>query len=331
LSRTVIRLSLLIGLTLFIFAVVRSGPRQMLAALSHLTALQWAVLAVLRFGYWILRTFNWQQVYVRCEARQPFFRLFEARIADNAVGFLTPSAMLGGLPVRALMMAGVDRRRVFASVVLDKTIEIFTLAAATVPAMLAAVLLLPMTLSARLVFGLFIVLATALCLAVLAGQRRGFFLGLFDRLARLGVRPRWAEKNRSALLGIDEAIADFHKNHRRAIPAIAALYLLSYFIWAFEIDMTLRFLGAPGLTLIKSLLVVSLGNVALLLPTVPASLGVYEVTNVGVFAVLGWPARLAIAMSVIRRLLALAWTAAGLAVLARRRRVLGLSKTGKAD
>jgi len=114
LSRTVIRLSLLLGLALFIFAVVQSGPRQMLAALSRLTALQWAVLAVLRFGYWVLRTFNWRQVYIRYEAKQPFFRLFEARIADNAVGFLTPSAMLGGLPVRAMMMAGVDRRPLFA-------------------------------------------------------------------------------------------------------------------------------------------------------------------------------------------------------------------------
>jgi hypothetical protein len=36
--------------------------------------------------------------------------------------------------------------------------------------------------------------------------------------------------------------------------------------------------------------------------------------------VLGWPAGLAIALSVIRRLLALVWTAAGLAVLGLRRR-----------
>jgi uncharacterized membrane protein YbhN (UPF0104 family) len=141
-------------------------------------------------------------------------------------------------------------------------------------------------------------------------------------MARFGVRPRWAEKSRPALRDVDETISSFHRDHRAAIPAVAALYMLSYLIWAFEIDVTLRFLGAPGLTLVKSLLVVSLGNVALLLPTVPASLGVYEVTNVGVFAVLGWPAGLAIALSIIRRLLALAWTAAGLAILGLRRRNL---------
>jgi len=43
---------------------------------------------------------------------------------------------------------------------------------------------------------------------------------------------------------------------------------------------------------------------------------------VGVFAVLGWPAGLAVALSIIRRLLALVWTAAGLAVLGLRRRNL---------
>jgi uncharacterized protein (TIRG00374 family) len=294
----------------------------MLAAVGRLTMFQWAVLAGLRLVYWILRTFNWKQVFDLYEDRQPFHRLFEARIADNAVGFITPSAMLGGLPVRALLLPGLDRRRVFASAVLDKTIEIFTLAAASVLAMLAAMIVLPMPGSARLIFGLFIVLASALCLGLLAGQRRGFFLGIIDRLARLGVRPRWVEKIRPSLRDVDDAIAGFHRDHRAAIPAVAALYTLSYFVWAFEIDVTLRFLGAPGLTLVKSLLVVSLGNVALLLPTVPASLGVYEVTNVGVFAVLGWPAGLAIALSIIRRLLALAWTAAGLAVLGLRRRDL---------
>jgi uncharacterized protein (TIRG00374 family) len=302
----------------------------MLAAVGRLTVLQWTILAGLRLAYWLLRTFNWKQVFDRYEARQPFHRLFEARIADNAVGFITPSAMLGGLPVRALLLPGIDRRRVFASAVLDKTIEIFTLAAATVLAMLAAMAALPMSTSARLLFGLFVGLAAALCLAILAGQRRGFFLGIFDRLARIGVRPRWVEKNRPALRDVDDTIAGFHREHRAAIPAIAALYLLSYFVWAFEIDVTLRFLGAPGLTLIKSLLVVSLGNVALLLPTVPASLGVYEVTNVGVFAVLGWPAGLAIALSLIRRLLALAWTAAGLAVLGLRRRNLETSRREEA-
>ncbi|MGD0781959.1 MAG: lysylphosphatidylglycerol synthase transmembrane domain-containing protein [Candidatus Aminicenantales bacterium] len=320
--RTIVRLSLFIGLALFVLAVWRSGPRPMLAAVGRLTMFQWAVLAGLRLVYWILRTFNWKQVFDLYEDRQPFHRLFEARIADNAVGFITPSAMLGGLPVRALLLPGLDRRRVFASAVLDKTIEIFTLAAASVLAMLAAMIVLPMPGSARLIFGLFIVLASALCLGLLAGQRRGFFLGIIDRLARLGVRPRWVEKIRPSLRDVDDAIAGFHRDHRAAIPAVAALYTLSYFVWAFEIDVTLRFLGAPGLTLVKSLLVVSLGNVALLLPTVPASLGVYEVTNVGVFAVLGWPAGLAIALSIIRRLLALAWTAAGLAVLGLRRRDL---------
>jgi uncharacterized protein (TIRG00374 family) len=317
-----IRLSLLLGIALFALAVWRNGPRSMIESVGRLSPAQWAVLAGLRLVYWLLRTFNWKQVFDRYEARQPFLRLFEARIADNAVGFITPSAMLGGLPVRALLLPGLDRRRVFASAVLDKTIEIFTLASASVLAMLAAMIVLPMPGSARLVFGLFIVLASALCLGLLAGQRHGFFLGIIDRLARFGIRPRWAEKIRPSLRDVDEAIAGFHRDHRAAIPAVAALYTLSYFVWAIEIDVTLRFLGAPGLTLVKSLLVVSLGNVAMLLPTVPASLGVYEVTNVGVFAVLGWPAELAIALSVIRRLLALAWTAVGLAVLGLRRRSL---------
>jgi len=60
-----------------------------------------------------------------------------------------------------------------------------------------------------------------------------------------------------------------------------------------------------------------------MLPGVPASLGVYELTNVGVFKVLGWSAGMAVALSVIRRLLALAWTAFGLLALYWRQRRSG--------
>jgi len=106
LRKTVLRLSLVLGLVLFALVVWGSGPERILADLASLSALQLAVLMALRAVYWILRTFNWQQVYCCYEAKQPFRRLFEARLADNAVGFLTPSAMLGGLPVRALMLEG---------------------------------------------------------------------------------------------------------------------------------------------------------------------------------------------------------------------------------
>jgi uncharacterized protein (TIRG00374 family) len=315
LRKTVLSLSLFVGIALFAIVVARAGPARILADIGRLNAAQFAALIALRAVFWVLRTFNWKQVYDCYGPRRPFRRLFEARLADNAVSFLTPSAMLGGLPVRAMMLEGVDRRRALASVILDKTIEGATMAAYTIMAMLAALLTLPMSDEARLAFIAFIVLAATACVVLLTGQRRGLLLGFFDRLGRLGIRPRWAVRKRDSLEAIDAAVAEFYRDRRPLIPAIVGLYTLSYLVWAVEIHVTLRFLGAPDLTLFKSLLVISLGNVALLLPTVPASLGVYELTNVGVFAILGWPAGLAVALSVIRRLLGLAWTAVGLLLL----------------
>jgi uncharacterized protein (TIRG00374 family) len=320
LRKKVLRLSLVLGLALFALVVARAGPDRILADIGRLSVAQFAALLGLRAVFWILRTFNWKQVYDCYGDKRPFGLLFEARLADNAVSYLTPAAMLGGLPVRALMLEGVDRRRAFASVILDKTIEGATMAAYTVLAMLAALLFLPMAGEARLAFIVFIVLATAACVILLAGQRRGLFVGIIDRLARFGIRPKWAAKKRESLRAIDDAVAEFYRERRSLIPSVVGLYTLSYLVWAVEIDVTLRFLGAPGLTLLKSLLVISLGNVTLLLPTVPASLGVYELTNVGVFAILGWPAGLAVALSVIRRLLGLVWTAAGLLALYWRQR-----------
>ena len=324
--KTVLRLSLGLGIVLFAFVVWRSGPQKILADLARLTWRQIAVLMALRAGYWLLRTFNWKQIYDQYETKKPFLRLFEARLADNAVSFLTPSAMLGGLPVRALLLEGVDRRRVFASVVLDKTIEGVTLAAFTVAAMLAAVVFLPLSGAARLVFGVFVVAAAAFCVAIVAGQRKGLFVGLLDFLARIGIRWRRLEAKRESLGVVDTALAGFYRDHRALIPRVASLYTLTYLIWAAEIHITLHFLGAPGLTFVKSLLVISLGNVAFVLPGIPASLGVYELTNVGVFKALGWTAGTAIALSVVRRLLALVWTTLGLLVLYWRPRRAGANR-----
>ena len=94
------------------------------------------------------------------------------------------------------------------------------------------------------------------------------------------------------------------------------LNLLLHAFWVAEIDLTLAALGAPGLTVGRSFLVVTLGAVGLLLPTTPASLGTYEAANLAVFAGLGWSAELSLSLAFVRRFLSLFWAGAGLLCIA---------------
>jgi len=123
--------------------------------------------------------------------------------------------------------------------------------------------------------------------------------------------------NNPFIRAIDSYISAFYREHRAKIPVAALLYSLTFLFWAVEIHMTLLFLHVPGLTFVKSLFVITLGNIALLVPTVPASLGVYEITNIGIFALLGWGAAIALSMAITRRVIMLLWTGIGLLIMAK--------------
>jgi hypothetical protein len=151
------------------------------------------------------------------------------------------------------------------------------------------------------------------------GRNQGPFLEELpdpDALEAEG-RFRFVERNRDKIREIDSYISSFYREHRAKIPLVALLYSVTFLFWAVEIHMTLLFLHVPGLTFVKSLFVITLGNIALLVPTVPASLGVYEITNIGVFALLGWGAAIALSMAIIRRVIMLLWTGIGLLIMAK--------------
>lgn len=177
--------------------------------------------------------------------------------------------------------------------------------------------LIPMPLRLKAVFAGFVGLMLALCLVLLAKQRQGFFIWMVKALGKIRIRFRFVERNMDKIREIDSYISSFYREHRAKIPLVALLYSVTFLFWAVEIHMTLLFLHVPGLTFVKSLFVITLGNIALLVPTVPASLGVYEITNIGVFALLGWGAAIALSMAIIRRVLMLLWTGIGLLIMAK--------------
>jgi uncharacterized protein (TIRG00374 family) len=312
-KKRIIRISLVFGALLFAFLVYKAGPSQIFANIKKLTWRSLLVLLGLRLVYWMLRTFNWKMIFECYDRKLSFLHLFGARVADHAVSYLMPSAMMGGGPIRAIMVDGSSKRRSFATVVLDKTIEVFTTAFFIILAVAVAIIRIPMSGTSKSFFTAFAALTLVLCGFLLVKQKRsGLFNWGMDTLARFKIRPKFIGSIRHYLRDIDAHISDFYKNHREKIHWLVILYSLTFLLWTIEIHLTLLFLKAPGITLFKSFLIVALGNVAFLLPTVPASLGVYEITNIGIFALLGMGPGIAMSMVVIRRIISLFWTGVGL-------------------
>jgi uncharacterized membrane protein YbhN (UPF0104 family) len=83
--------------------------------------------------------------------------------------------------------------------------------------------------------------------------------------------------------------------------------------------LTLIFINAEGATFLNSFLVTTLGSIVIILPTIPASLGTYEVTYVTIFVLLGLGADVGITLTLIRRIVGLGWVGVGLLTMLKRR------------
>jgi uncharacterized protein (TIRG00374 family) len=120
------------------------------------------------------------------------------------------------------------------------------------------------------------------------------------------------EKNRGKIEETDIYISEFYANHKKIFGRVLVLYGLLTFIWTFEIYLTFLSIGAVGISLLSCFLIVTLGSLAFILPGLPGNLGIYELTYLSVFALLGINIELGAALVIIRRILNLFWAGLGL-------------------
>src|SRR4030042_86811 len=67
----VVRLLGYAGFALFVFLIVKTGPKEILRALGRLSLLEIAALMGLRILYWLIRALNWRALLIASGARPP--------------------------------------------------------------------------------------------------------------------------------------------------------------------------------------------------------------------------------------------------------------------
>ncbi len=306
------------GVALFVFLIVKTGPKEILRAIGRLSLLEIAVLMGLRFLYWLIRAVNWRALLVSSGERVPFSEILSARIAGYAVSYLTPAGNLGGETVRIFCLDSVDRNKALATVVVDKTIE-FLAGLATV-ALAVVFLITEFALPRRQKIELFAGIAALVLVLIflVLKQKQGLFTWALDTLKRIKIRIPFFENRRDRILETDAHIADFYGRNRGLFLVLFASYFVQAWLWATEIYLTFLFLGGQRPTFFKCFLIVTLGSFYSFLP-VPGSVGVYELTYVSLFALLRIEMSAGMAVILIRRLVGMVWAGIGLVPLVRKR------------
>jgi uncharacterized protein (TIRG00374 family) len=306
------------GVALFIYLIIQTGPKEILRTIGRLSLLEVAALIGLRFLYWLIRSINWRALLLSSGERVPFVEVLGARIAGYAVSYLTPAGALGGETVRIFCLDSVERNKVLATVVVDKTIEF--LAGLSTIVLAVIFLITEFALPERQKIWLFAAIAglVLVLIFIVLKQKQGLFTWALDTLKKIKIRVPFLENRRDKILETDAHISDFYSRNTGLFLALFASYFAQAWLWAAEIYVTFVFLGNGHPSFFKCFLIVTLGSFYSFLP-VPGSVGVYELTYVSLFAVLHIEMSAGMAVIVIRRLLGMFWAGIGLVPLVRKR------------
>jgi uncharacterized membrane protein YbhN (UPF0104 family) len=308
-TRTVKRLVLLAGAALLVVLVYRVGTAPILLALGRLTWWQFVVVLLPSAASTAVDTLGWRFAFMR--DRTPFWRLFGARLAGEAMNLITALGPVGGEPIKAwLVRRDVTYTESVPSILVSKTTvtiaqTIFLLIGIVVAWRTRAVgsgLLWAM-------LGLFAAEVVGVG-GFLVTQTMGV-LGRAGRLlARFGLVTGVAQAERS-----DVILRGYYRRARGRFALSVGFYLVGWLLTTVEAFLILGLLGVP-VSPAGVIVIDTFGSgVRFLTFFVPASLGALESAYAAAFEAMGFTAATALAFSFVRRARQVVWIVAGLGVL----------------
>lgn len=251
--------------------------------------------------------------------RVPFWALYLTRMAGEAVNSVTPTATVGGEPVKAFMLRrwGVATSDGMASVVIARTALIA--AQSTFVAIGIAALLDHFGRRGLAFTWLFVMLA--LCLGFTAGlvwlQQRNPAHLVWRGLRR--VAPRWQRVGRleAGASALDRRLADFYQIEKGAFVRSALWCLSGWLIGAGEVYLLAELIHSP-ISWHTALIIEALGQVTRAAALViPGGLGAQELGGAWLCTQLGMPEAAGATLWLLKRARELGFDGIGLLYLTR--------------
>ncbi len=313
---------LALGLTVLGLLVWHIGPDKIYEAASRLGPL--ALLAVLipSFLMYAIEAYGWKVVLGRSAQAIPFWRLMTIRTAGEVVNITTPTAFVGGEPLKVYLLHKAHQVPIpegGASVVIAKT----TMTIAEVVYILAGIALGFWLLGSGASAGQSItaaLLSVGLLVCSIAGfvfiQHRGLFASILSLIKKLRIRIRALEAQEEHLRSIDRTILNFYSHHQRTFYASIGVYFFGWLAESLEVFGIIYVLGGS----ISFLTAISIGAFAVFIKGgsffIPGSLGAQEAGNLLLLQAFGYSDVTGITFALLRRFRELVWIGIGLLCLA---------------
>ncbi len=305
-------LSALIGLFIFFEIMARFEVSQIL---SHYASFSFPLLGLyilVSLSIAAVLIFRWQYILKSHGHHIPFFDLFSYRMAGYSVGYLTPSAHIGGEPIRAYYLKKkhkVPLSMGLSTVLVDRALEFSGDALFAFVGFIILILTfaLPESQTYFLLFAILAFLTTMFFFYYNAFRGRGFFSSM---LRSFGLsRYPIVRKMIDFLLEMERNTTTFFR-HKKKYFFISILF--TTILWAlmfieYKVALLLIGIDADASTIF---LVLSFVGLAYLIP-IPAAIGALEAGQISLFSLLSIDKAKAIALSFLIRGRDLAWVLYG--------------------
>lgn len=314
---------LLVGFLTFSFLIWHIGPGKILDTLSALGPGAILVILLPSLLMYVLEAYGWRLTLGEFSRKVSFLRLLAIRTAGEVVNMTTPTAYVGGEPLKAYLLKrdGVPLVQGLASVVTAKTVMTIAQVGFILLGMILGFWLLrtgPSSDQATLplvaaVMGLSL-LAFGVVLFVVV-QRHGLFTGFLRALRRLGIRLHALESREEKFRELDRVILDFYATRQSAFIASLIFFFAGWMAEALEVYAILAVLGGPA----DFGSAIAIGGLSVFIKGgtffIPGSLGAQEGGNLLVLVLFGYSDVTGITFALLRRVRELVWIAVGLACL----------------
>lgn len=285
---------------------------------AHIEAVGWrnfAQICLLFLVYFAADVVNWQAALPQVPSSLRWFgRLWLVRMIGDAYNNVTPTAALGGEPVKAWLMKrryGLAWRDTGAGIVIARTSTMFALII-FVAIGVALVWRRPQLDSGQQG------LAFATLLAVVAGTAAIFFVQYFKlstRLARALGGTRWGAhlvRAINAIEDVDRQLTGYYRQHRGALLVSIGAAWLAWVLGAVEVWLILNALGA-GLSFAEVWIMEAfVQSVRAASFFIPAAIGTQEAAMLVMLEWLLGSQSLGIATALVRRAREVLWIALSL-------------------
>ncbi len=257
--------------------------------------------------------YRWKRIIKANGYDVAYYKLFMYFMSGYAISYLTPSAKIGGEPVRAYLLhkEKIPFKEALSTVVLDKSIELSANLFYSIIGLIY--ILLDFALTTRLKYfllGMIGFSAAVLCLFYSRLWRNKGLLTSFLRLTKLE-RIGFLRKNFGHIIKFEQGLADFFRKNKKESLIAFFISLVLWLATLLEYEILLLMFGLSNVSFKSLFLIMVFVGISYIFP-VPAAIGILQLTQATLFKLIGENPGTGIAIGIAIQFRDLLWAIFGL-------------------